>query len=151
MGLEEYKKFVFELCKFNEPDPKKSWEKLSVSQKELCEWLNGKSEMILHVPNIDLKMLIKNRTFMDYDSRSNFPGGEIYNSPVKNSTSCWVRLNYPVIFENHEIIDIESWFENAKVVKVKASKRQTFLTEVLNSDTGARILGELGIGTIYSI
>jgi len=151
MGLEEYKKFAFESCKLNEPDPIESWKKLSQKQQELCEWLKGKSEVILRGPNIDLKMSIKNRTFINDDGRNNFPDGEIYTSPVENSTNGWVRFSYPAIFENREIINIELWFKDGKVVKEKASKGQEFLTEILNSDNGARILGELGIGTNYGI
>ncbi|MHA1386597.1 MAG: aminopeptidase [Candidatus Helarchaeota archaeon] len=113
--------------------------------------LKGKSEVILRGPNIDLKMSIKNRTFINDDGRNNFPDGEIYTSPVENSTNGWVRFSYPAIFENREIINIELWFEDGKVVKEKASKGQEFLTEILNSDNGARILGELGIGTNYGI
>jgi aminopeptidase len=151
MGLEEYKKFVFESCKLNEPDPIKSWKKLSQRQQELCEWLNGKSEVILRGPNIGLKMSIKNRTFFYDDGKENFPAGEIYISPVENSTNGWVHFSYPAIFENREIIDVELWFEDGKVVKEKALKGQEFLTETLNTDDGARILGELGIGTNYGI
>jgi aminopeptidase len=151
MGLEEYKMFVFESCKLNEPDPIESWKKLSQRQQKICEWLNGKSEVILRGPNIDLEMSLKNRTFFNADGRENFPDGEIYTSPVENSTNGWVRFTYPAIFENREIIDIELWFKDGKVIKEKAAKGQAFLTEILNSDTGARILGELGIGTNYGI
>ena len=126
MGLEEYKKFAFESCKLNEPDPIESWTKLSQRQQEFCEWLIGKSEVILRGPNIDLKMSIKNRTFINDDGRNNFPGGEIYTSPVENSTNGWVRFSYPAIFENREIINIELWFEAGKVVKEKASKGGIF-------------------------
>ena len=135
----------------DEPDIKESWKERSKSQKELCEWLNGKSELILRGPDIDLKMSIKNRKFINDDGRLNFPGGEIYTSPVENSTNGWVRFSYPAIFQNQEIIDIELWIENGKVVREKASKGQGFLTKILNSDTGARIVGELGIGTNYGI
>ena len=107
--------------------------------------------MILRGSNIDLKMSIENRTFFNDDGKENFPAGEIYTSPVENSTNGWIRFSYPAIFENREIIDIELWFENGKVVKEKARKGQEFLTETLNTDTGARILGELGIGTNYGI
>jgi aminopeptidase len=151
MGIEEYKKFVFESCKLLEPESKKSWKQLSQRQQEFCERLNGNSKVTLHGPNIDLEMSIKGRSFINDDGRQNFPGGEIYTSPVENSTNGWVRFSYPAIFENHEIIDVELWFENGKVVRERASKGQAFLTEILNSDDGARRVGELGIGTNYGI
>jgi len=151
MGFEEYEKFVFKSCRLNEPDPAASWKNISQRQKELCEWLDGKSEVILRGPNIDLKMSIKERKFINGDGRMNFPSGEIYTSPVENSASGWVRLSYPSIYQNNEITGVELWFEDGKVVKEKASKGEKFLTEILDSDTGARVLGELGIGTNYGI
>ena len=47
--------------------------------------------------------------------------------------------------------DIELWFEHGKVVKETASKGQELLTSLLDSDAGARYVGELGIGTNYHI
>ncbi len=47
--------------------------------------------------------------------------------------------------------DIELWLEDGKVVKEKASKNQELLTSTLNTDAGARFLGEWGIGTNYGI
>lgn len=115
--------------------------------RNLDSFLRG-FKVTLHGPNIDLKMSIKDRSFINDDGKLNFPGGEIYTSPVENSTNGWVRFSYPAIFENHEIIDIELWFENGKVIREKASKGQAFLTEILNSDDGARRVGELGIGKL---
>ena len=81
----------------------------------------------------------------------NFPDGEIFTSPVENSVNGWVRFKYPAIFDGQEIEDIELWFENGKVVQEKAVRNQELLTAQLNTDQGARFLGEWGIGTNYNI
>jgi aminopeptidase len=70
---------------------------------------------------------------------------------VENSTNGWIRFGYPAIFGGREVTNIELWFEDGKVVKEKADKGQDLLTSLLNTDDGARILGELGIGTNYGI
>ena len=62
-----------------------------------------------------------------------------------------MHFGYPAIYGGQEVSDIELWFENGKVVKEKASKGEELLTSLLNIDEGARILGELGIGTNYGI
>ena len=74
-------------------------------------------------------------------------------SPVrwKNSVEGWVRFRYPAIFNGQEVTDIELWFEKGRVVKETASKNQELLTALLNTDAGARYLGEFGIGTNYGI
>jgi len=47
--------------------------------------------------------------------------------------------------------DIELWFENGRVIREEAAKGKQFLTKFLNTDSRARVLGELGIGTNYDI
>ena len=96
-------------------------------------------------------MSIQDREFIDASGNYNFPDGEIFTSPVEDSVNGWVRFGYPAIYDGQEVVDIELWFEDGKVVKEQAAKGQALLTELLNTDPGARILGELGIGTNYSI
>jgi aminopeptidase len=62
-----------------------------------------------------------------------------------------VRFSYPAIFDGQEIDDIQLWFENGKVVKESAKRNAAMLTAQLNVDTGARQVGEWGIGTNYNI
>lgn len=76
---------------------------------------------------------------------------EIFTSPVENSLNGWVRFKYPALFGGQEIENIELWFENGKVAKESAMRNQGLLTAQLNTDKGARILGEWGIGTNYNI
>jgi aminopeptidase len=68
-----------------------------------------------------------------------------------DSVNGWVRFSYPDIFSGLEVNDIALWFENGRVVKETAVKGQEILTSLLNTDDGARVLGEWGIGTNYNI
>ncbi|MBI3738053.1 MAG: aminopeptidase, partial [Chloroflexi bacterium] len=94
---------------------------------------------------------IKGRTFIECAGKENFPDGEIFTGPVEHSVNGWIRFKYPAIYDGQEITDIELWFKDGKVVKEKASKNQELLTSLLNTDAGARYLGEWGIGTNYGI
>jgi len=67
------------------------------------------------------------------------------------SANGWFRSSYPAIAGGREIENVELWFKNGMVIKEKASKGQDYLTEMLNTDDGSRVLGEFGIGTNYSI
>lgn len=151
MGTLEYKEFVYNACKLNQSSPSKSWEEDSKRQNELSNWLKGKDKVELKGPDIDLKMSVKDRIFIVAAGKNNFPDGEIYCSPVENSANGWVKFSYPAIVNGQEIQELELWFENGKVVKHKASKGEELFTEVLKTDDGASILGELGIGTNYNI
>ncbi|WP_297093745.1 aminopeptidase [uncultured Draconibacterium sp.] len=151
MGTVEYKEFVFNSCKLNTPDPAQSWEEDSKRQRELSAWLKGKDKIELKGPEIDLSLSIKDRAFLVADGKLNFPDGEIYCSPIENSANGWVKFSYPAIVMGKEIRDLELWFKNGKVVKCKASKGEELFSEMLKTDKGANVLGELGIGTNYSI
>jgi aminopeptidase len=151
MSLNDYREFVFEAGMLNAKDPVTKWKAEEKKQKKLARWLKGKDKVVLKGNDIDLTFSIKGRTFISAAGDMNFPDGEIFTSPVENSVNGWVRFKYPALFGGQEVEDIELWFENGKVVKEKAARNQELLTAQLNTDKGARILGEWGIGTNYNI
>jgi aminopeptidase len=135
----------------NEEDPIAYWREEGRRQSNLVNWLKGRDRAVLKGSNIDMTLSIKDRIFKPADGKYNFPDGEIFTGPVESSAKGWVRFKYPAIFMGQEVADIELWFEDGKVVKEKASKNQELLTATLNTDDGARFLGEWGIGTNYGI
>jgi aminopeptidase len=151
MSLADYQDFVYNAGKLNEPDPVAAWKEEGARQRRLVEWLTGRSQVKIQGRDVDLTMSIKGRTFIPCDGHENFPDGEIFTGPVEDSVNGWVRFAYPAIYAGKEVVDVELWFENGKVVKEKAAKGEELLTSLLNTDPGARFLGELGIGTNYSI
>jgi len=151
MSLNDYREFVYGAGMLNEDDPVAFWQAEAGRQKKLVDWLAGHKRAVLKGENIDLSMSIEERTFIPCAGDENFPDGEIFTSPVEDSVNGWVRFKYPAIFDGNEVEDIELWFEKGKVVKEKAGKNQELLTSLLNTDPGARYLGEWGIGTNYGI
>jgi aminopeptidase len=151
MSLSEYQEFVYAAGKLNDPDPVASWQKEGARMQALVRWLEGRDKVVLKGQDIDLSMSIKGRTFIAASGQENFPDGEIFTGPVEDSVNGWVRFQYPAIYDGREVNDVELWFENGKVVKEQAAKGQEMLTAYLNTDAGARYLGELGIGTNYDI
>jgi aminopeptidase len=151
MSLLEYQDFVYNAGLLDVPDPVAAWIKEGKRQWELINWLSGKDRVSIKGEFIDLNLSIRDRKFKEADGKYNFPDGEIFTGPVENSTNGWVRFSYPAIYDGQEVIDVELWFEDGKVVKEKASKGQELLTSLLNTDPGARFLGEWGIGTNYGI
>ena len=151
MSLHDYREFVYEAGMLNAKDPVALWKKEEERQKKLTKWLNGKNNVVLKGDDIDLTLSIKGRKFITSAGDANFPDGEIFTSPVENSVNGWVRFKYPALFGGQEVENIELWFENGRVVKEKAARNQELLTAQLNTDKGARTLGEWGIGTNYNI
>lgn len=151
MSLSEFREFVYAANKLNEPDPVAAWRAEGLRQLQLADWLAGKDQVVLKGNDIDLRMSIKGRTFVTADGKYNMPDGEIFTGPVEDSVNGWVRFRYPLIWMGREVTGVELWFEDGKVVREKADSGLELLTSMLNMDAGARYLGELGIGTNYSI
>ncbi|MBC8505691.1 MAG: aminopeptidase [Chloroflexi bacterium] len=151
MSLKEYQEFVYNAGMLHLDDPVAFWKKEGQRQREIISWLEGREQVIVKGNNVDLSFSIKDRTFEPADGKYNFPDGEIFTGPVEESANGHIRFSYPAIYGGQEVEDIELWFENGKVIKEKASKGNELLTTLLNTDDGARYLGEWGIGTNYGI
>jgi aminopeptidase len=151
MSLRDYQDFVYGSEMLDEDDPVAYWKNIGQDLRRLADMFKGHDQVILKGPDIDLKMSIKDRRFIPCDGKENFPDGEIFTGPVEDSVEGWVRFHYPAIENGQEVTDIQLWFEKGKVVKEAASKNQELLTAQLNTDAGARYLGEFGIGTNYGI
>jgi aminopeptidase len=115
------------------------------------DWLKGKDEVRVQGPNVDLNLSIAGRTFINSDGKRNMPSGEIFTGPVEDSANGWVHYTYPVIVAGREISGIKLTFKNGKVVQATAEKNEDFLLSALDSDEGARYLGEFAVGTNYGI
>jgi len=147
MSLAEYQEFVYQAGRLDEDDPVAAWEREAARQRELIGWLVGKDQVVIRGEDIDLRLSIRGRRFVESSGRENFPGGEIFTCPVEDSLQGWVRFSYPAIHDGREVDGIELSFEGGQVVEQRAAKGEDFLGAMLASDPGARFVGEWGIGT----
>jgi aminopeptidase len=77
---------------------------------------------------------------------ANMPGGEFFFCPVEDSTEGTIAFEWPGVYAGREIAGIRLRFEGGRVVDASATSNEQFLHELLDSDDGARVVGELGIG-----
>jgi aminopeptidase len=151
MSTADYAEFVFNACKLNQPDPVAAWLELAKEQQRLIDWLTGKDEIHLTGPGTDLRLSVKDRIWINADGRKNFPDGEVFTGPVESSANGHVQFSYPVIFAGREISDIRLRFEHGKIVDATAAKGEDYLLRTLDTDAGARYLGEFAFGTNFDI
>lgn len=147
MSLSEYEDFVYGACFADREDPAAEWGRIHTVQQRLVDYLAGKKEVVVKGPNADLRLSIAGRTFINSDGRRNMPSGEIFTGPVEESVEGWVRFTYPAIVSGREVEGIELHFEEGKVVQASATKNEAFLLDMLDTDAGARYLGEFAVGT----
>ncbi|HUS17703.1 MAG TPA: aminopeptidase [Chloroflexia bacterium] len=147
MSLSDYENFVFGACRLDQPDPVAAWREQSAAQQRVVEWLAGKERMHITGPDIDLELGIGGRGFVNADGKVNFPDGEVFTSPVEDATRGHVKISYPAVFNAREVNQVELWFDAGRLVKYTAAQGYDFLDQMLNTDEGARRLGEIAIGT----
>jgi aminopeptidase len=147
MSLRQYADFLFGACKVDLDDPVAAWRKVHDEQARLVEWLKGKKNLQVRGEHIELDMSIDGRLFVNSCGKSNFPDGEIHTGPVEDSVNGWVRFTYPAYFRGNEVKGVELKFLDGRVVEAHAETNEEFLIATLDTDPGARSLGEFAIGT----
>ncbi len=147
MSLEEFEDFVYATTYADTEDPVAEWVAFRVMQQRLVDWLDGKKQLEVKGPHVELSLSIDGRKFENADGRKNMPSGEIFTGPVEDSVNGWVQFTYPAVIQGREIEGVELHFEQGKVVKATAEKNEEFLLSVLDTDEGSSYLGEFAIGT----
>jgi len=147
MSLTDYEDFVYSACMPDPDDPVGYWKKVKARQAKAIEWLKGKKSVHVTAPGTDLTLSIEGRPFVNCACQVNVPDGEIFTSPVENSANGYVHYTFPAVYEGFEVDNVRLEFKDGKVVKATADKNEAFLIKKLDTDAGARYLGEFAIGT----
>lgn len=148
MRFEEYVELFFNAC--NQP-----WDKIQEAQEKLTEILdNGKTLTLIANPNdsdeskrTKLEMSIDGMEFLNSTIIANYPGSEVFSSPVRDSVNGKLYANGQYVEEGKLMENIRFIIKNGKIVEATAEKGQNFLDDLLNRDEGARYFGEVAIGT----
>ncbi len=151
MSLTEYEEFVYNACLPDMKNPVAYWKNFQDWQQKIIDWFVGKKKISVLGPGTDLQMSIAGRTFSNGDGRMNMPDGEVFTGPVENSVEGHIQFSYPGIYKGNEVQGVRLWFEQGKVVKATAKKNENFLHKMLDSDEGARYVGEFAIATNKNI
>jgi len=142
MSYEAYQDFVYDAVL-------RDWEALAGEMQQLKEILDAGSEVRLVAEGTDITMSIEGRTAVNsaasvaYDSH-NLPSGEVFTAPY--ATEGTVHFDVPMTISGSRVRDVTLRFEDGRVVDHSAAVGEEALTDILDTDEGARRLGELGIG-----
>ena len=147
MALEDFEDFVFKACYVDHPDPLARWRQVHRYQDRIIAYLSKRSSIHLQAPGTDLRFSYEGRRWMNCDGLLNFPDGEIFTCPIEDSVEGVVEFTYPACLYGREVEGVRLVFEKGRVVEASARKNEEFLLEMLDTDPGARRLGEFAIGT----
>jgi aminopeptidase len=147
MSLREFEDFVYKACLVHEPDPINAWKKVSKEQQRVTDWLDKAKQIHVVGPDTDLRLEVTGRKWINCDGHENFPDGEIFTGPIEESVNGHIRYTYPACLHGREVEDVRLQFKDGKVVKATAAKNEQFLLKMLESDEGAKYVGEFAFGT----
>jgi aminopeptidase len=151
MSLGEYEDFYYKACLADDGDPVSAWARTSEETNRLSDWIQGKEEVHITGPGTDIKLNVSGRTWIPCAGKHNMPDGEFFTGPVEDSVEGEVTFHLPAVIAGREVAGVHLRFEGGKVVDASAERGEEFLVKLLDTDEGARRLGELGIGTNYGI
>ena len=151
MSLDEYETFVYGSMFLFDDDPVARWREVHERQAELIERLKDADEVRITAEGTDLTLSVKGRTWLNSDGHRNMPSGEVFTGPIEDSAKGVITYQIPSAVGGVEVENIRLNFAEGKVVEAHAEKGDDLLQAQLNTDEGARYLGEIGIGTNFNI
>jgi len=151
MGTADFAAFVRRATFLDRPDPVAAWGELSAMQARLAERLGRARELRIEAEGADLQLSVAGRTWVNSDGRRNMPSGEVFTGPVEDSAEGRIRFTVPSSPRGVEVAGIELELRAGRVVDARAERGREYLLATLETDAGARRLGEIGIGTNYGI
>ena len=151
MSLADYEDFYYAACLATDGDPVTAWQRQSDQVNHLSEWIQGREEVRIQAPGTDLTLNVAGRNWIPCTGEHNMPDGEFFTGPVEDSANGEIAFSFPASYGGRTVSGVRFRFEDGKVVDASAEQGEQFLIEMLDTDDGARRLGEIGIGTNFGI
>jgi aminopeptidase len=140
MSTEAYENFVYDAIL-------KDWDGQREFQANMVEILDDAEEVrIASGETTDVTMSVAGNHAINDTNKHNLPGGEVFTAPVPDAVTGEVLFDKPVYQNGREVLGARLVFEDGDVVEYDAEKNEAVLESILETDPGAKRLGELGIG-----
>ena len=138
MSTEAFEDFYFDVCTLD-------YRKLQPGMKTLKKLMDRTDRVEIKGPGTDLRFSIKGIGSVICGGDRNIPDGEVFSCPVKDSVQGHVTFNAPSIYQGTGFDNIRLEFQDGKVVKASSNNTEK-LNKILDSDPGARYIGEFSLG-----
>jgi aminopeptidase len=138
MSTEAFENLYFDVCTMDYP-------KMARAMVPLEKRMKRADRVRLKGPGTDLAFSIKGIGAKMCKGDRNIPDGEVFSCPVKNSINGRIQFNTPTIYSGTKFEGVGLEFKDGKVVKATANNTRR-LNEILDTDRGARYVGEFSLG-----
>lgn len=138
MSTEAFEDFYFEVCTLD-------YRKLQPGMKALKALMEKTNRVEIKGPGTDLRFSMKGISAVICGGDRNIPDGEVFSCPVKDSVQGHVTFNTPSIYQGIGFDGVRLEFRNGKIVDATSNEIKK-LNKILDSDPGARYIGEFSLG-----
>jgi len=138
MSTEAFEDFYFDVCTLN-------YRKLQPGMKALKRLMEKTNRVEIKAPGTDLTFSIKGIPAIICRGDRNIPDGEVFTAPVKDSVEGQVTFNAPSIYQGTAFDGVRLKFKRGKIIDASSNETKK-LNKILDSDAGARYIGEFSLG-----
>lgn len=139
MSTQAFEDYYFSVCTAD-------YAAMAEQQKPLIKRMEEASDVRIIGPGTDLAFSIKDIPVVPCNGRRNIPDGEVFTAPVRDSANGTIQYNVGSRYQGTVFNSIAFTFESGKIVKATCDGDEERLNKILDSDEGARYLGEWSIG-----
>ena len=139
MSTEAFEKFYFDVCLLD-------YKALLPAMNALKKLMDKTGSVHIKGPGTDLRFSIKGINAVASGGNYNIPDGEVFTAPVRDSVEGYISYNAPSIYQGIPFDAIRLEFSKGKIIKAEAGSRTRELNRILDSDEGARYVGEFALG-----
>lgn len=136
---EKFEKFYYDVCCLN-------YAKMSRAMDPLAAIMRKTNKVRIVGPGTDLSFSIKGIPVVKCDGTRNIPDGEVYTAPVRDSINGHLAYNAPSLHDGTTFTGIKFEFKKGKIVNASCDGLTGKLNEILDTDKGARYIGEFSLG-----
>ena len=137
-STDAFEEFYFRVCTLD-------YARMSRALVPLKELMERTDRVRLVAPGTDLGFSIRGIPAIPCDGKHNIPDGEVFTAPVRDSANGTIAFNAPTIYRGVSHENVRLRLEHGRVVEAVSSD-SAHLNRVLDSDEGARYIGEFAIG-----
>jgi len=139
MSTEAFEDFYFKVCLLD-------YKALLPAMNALKKLMDKTDRVEISGPGTHLKFSIKDIPAIVCGGNANIPDGEVFTAPVRDSVEGVISYNAPTIYQGIPFDGVKLEFSKGKIIKAEAGGKTRQLNKILDSDEGARYIGEFAIG-----
>lgn len=140
MSTEEYFNYYFQACLQN-------YEAMKKKNRTLKDLMEKTAKVTIRAKDTELSFSIKGIGAQSCHGEFNIPDGEVFTAPVRDSLEGRIAYNVPSHYQGREWSNVRLEFSQGRIVKATCDQGEEVINKLLDTDDGARYIGEFAIGT----